>query len=123
MITEKRIIGDIAEKIAARSLLSRNYEIVASNYQKPWGEIDIIAEKGGVVVFVEVKANSRYQAEFQPERRADWRKMRKVERTARTYLAERGYSPDQPWQMDVISIVFNKIARSAKIQHFKNISN
>ena len=55
MVTTKRSDGDIAEAFVAAQLELDGYKIIARNYQKFYGEIDIIAEKGDVLAFVEVK--------------------------------------------------------------------
>ena len=113
--------GFLAENLAARYLEKKGYTILELNYRKPWGELDVIASKEGILVFVEVKANRKIIAGFEPELRANSSKMVKVVRTARTYLAERKYSPLQEWQVDVISIGMDEPREMAKIRHFKNI--
>ncbi len=114
-------LGFLAENLAARYLEKRGYAILELNYRKPWGEIDIIASKEGILVFVEVKANRKIIAGFEPELRATSSKIVKVVRTARTYLAEKKYGPEQEWQIDVISIGLDEPREVAKIRHFKNI--
>ncbi len=114
-------LGFLAENLAARYLEKKGYNILDLNYRKPWGEIDIVAKKEGILVFVEVKANRKIIAGFEPELRADSSKIVKVVRTARTYLAEKKYSSEQEWQIDVISIGLDEPKRVAKIRHFKNI--
>lgn len=121
VLTAKTQLGFAAEQIAATYLESKGYSVLARNYRKPWGEIDIVCEKEGIVVFVEVKANKSAIAGFEPELRADWKKMAKVERTAETFLASKQYDPDQEWQLDVVSVSFNKERGVAQIKHFKNI--
>ncbi len=91
------------------------------NYRKPWGEIDIVASKQGILVFVEVKANRKIIAGFEPELRANGSKIHKVVRTARTYLAEKRYDSEQEWQVDVVTIGLDESRDVAKIRHFKNI--
>lgn len=55
--------GVLAEESAARYLESRGYAILARRYKTPHGEIDLIAQEGAVLVFVEVKARpSRTEA-------------------------------------------------------------
>lgn len=98
------------------------YEVIEKNYRKPWGEIDIIACKNGVVVFVEVKANSHeFGGDFNPEIRVDWNKMRKIKRTASLYLEYELCDTDCEWRIDVISVIFDKANKKAKIKHFKNV--
>lgn len=121
MITQKTQLGFAAEKIAGEFLEKRGYKILACNYRKPWGEIDIVCEKEGTIVFVEVKANKSAMVGFEPELRADWRKMAKVERAAEAFLASKEYDPDQEWQLDVVSVSFDKDKGTAQIRHFKNI--
>lgn len=111
----------VAENLAAEYLQSKGYEILDKNYRKPWGEIDLVAKKEGIMIFVEVKASKKSVSGFEPEMRADKTKMIKVARTSRTYLVSKKYSPDQEWQMDIISIAFDKDRGVAKIKHFKNI--
>lgn len=52
---EKKLLGRYGEAQAADYLRKRKYRILGMNYTCRFGEIDIIAEKGGFVVFVEVK--------------------------------------------------------------------
>ncbi|KKT80707.1 MAG: hypothetical protein A3B99_02320 [Candidatus Yanofskybacteria bacterium RIFCSPHIGHO2_02_FULL_44_12b] len=114
-------IGFIAEGYVAQYLASKGYRILAQNYKKPWGEIDLIVEKDEVLVFVEVKANTADIAGFEPETRADREKMKKVVRTAQTYLTDKKIGSNQEWQVDIISLVFDKNRGVAKIKHFKNV--
>ena len=120
-MTKLSELGFVAEGYVAQYLKSKNYKILDHNYRKPWGEIDIVAEKDRILIFVEVKANSSNVAGFEPELRADRVKMQKVVRTARTYLLDKKYQFDQEWQVDIISITFDKSRGVAKIKHFKNI--
>jgi len=114
-------LGFLAENLAARYLEKKGYVILELNYRKPWGELDIVASKEGILVFVEVKANRKIIAGFEPELRANSSKIVKVVRTARTYLVEKHYSVEQEWQVDVISIGLDEPREVAKIRHFKNI--
>lgn len=114
-------LGFQAEVWASRYLEKKGYKILGHNYRKPWGELDLIASKEGLIIFVEVKANRIEHQAFEPEIRADWKKMSKVVRTARTYLASHDFPPEQEWQIDVISVTFVKKRGVAKIRHYKNI--
>ena len=57
--SDRKEVGRIGEDVATRFLIGKGFKIIARNYRKPWGEIDIIARDEDVVVFVEVKANKK----------------------------------------------------------------
>ena len=52
-------IGQLGEDIACKFLMKHGFSILERNYTKKWGEIDVIAEKGKKLYFVEVKSVSR----------------------------------------------------------------
>src|SRR5437016_10864547 len=53
------LVGLSAESRAAAYLVAKGYRIVARRFRSPVGEIDIVARRRGVLVFVEVKARAR----------------------------------------------------------------
>ena len=57
-VTAKKLFGDAGEKKARAYLKKHGYKILERNYKNPFGEVDIIAEKDGAVVFAEVKTRS-----------------------------------------------------------------
>jgi putative endonuclease len=79
--------GATAERAVCGDLERLGYLILEQNWRRPWGEIDVIAEKDKVIHFVEVKAATRRDEGFEPFLRANGRKMHKVQRTAETWLA------------------------------------
>lgn len=113
--------GHWAENHAAQYLENKGYKIVQRNYQKKWGELDIVAEKEGVLIFVEVKANKKEIIGFEPENRVSPEKLRRMNRAIQTFLAYKKYSPDQNWQIDVIALTLNRERGLVKIKHFKNV--
>ena len=86
--------GQVGEKIAADYLKKKGYLILQMNFRKPWGEIDIIAEKAGTIRFVEVKTVSRESIEgvsrenndYRPEEQVHPWKLKKIARTAEMYM-------------------------------------
>lgn len=120
-MTSSQDLGFLAENIAARYLEDGGYEVIDKNYRKPWGEIDVIARKDGVVIFVEVKANSHEIEGLDPEVRVDWKKIHKITRTASLYLEHELRDMDCEWQIDIIAVTFDRTNKKAKIKHFKNI--
>ena len=54
----KKVLGKTGEKAVVKYLKKQKYKILHTNYVTPFGEADIIAEKDGEIVFVEVKTRS-----------------------------------------------------------------
>lgn len=54
--------GHVSEYVAALYLACKGYRIVAIRHRTPLGEIDIVARKGDLAVFIEVKARRGEQA-------------------------------------------------------------
>ena len=52
------LVGLSAESRAAAYLIAKGYRIVARRFRSPVGEVDIVARRRGVLVFVEVKARN-----------------------------------------------------------------
>ena len=52
---EKKRIGKLGEELAAALLEERGYRIVVRNFSCKFGEVDIIARRGGLIAFIEVK--------------------------------------------------------------------
>ncbi|MCI6011282.1 MAG: YraN family protein [Firmicutes bacterium] len=82
-----RTLGKLGEELAEELLKQEEYEILARNYRCPYGEIDLIAEKDGVLAFLEVKTrrSSRYGT---PAEAVSGEKQRKIRQTAASFLAE-----------------------------------
>lgn len=121
MVTPKRKLGDIGEKIARGYLKKQGYQILEQNYQKPWGEIDIIAQNNKGLIFIEVKTRTVSEGQsLNPEENVGFNKKRKVIRTAQTYLLEKKYPLETPWQIDVIAVELNIQTRKANLKHIKN---
>lgn len=118
--------GALGEQIACTFLQRKGFKIIESNYRKPWGEIDIIAEKGGVIRFVEVKAHtgdievlSRESDGFRPEENIHPAKLKKIVRTAMLYMESRG--DNREYQIDAIAVILDPITRRARCRHYEQI--
>ena len=113
--------GSFAESLAEKFLKDRGYKILDRNYRKPWGEIDIITEKEGIIIFVEVKASdSPAPKGFEPEKRVNPNKVKRIKRLAQTYIQQNNLD-DRSWQIDIIAVEFNKNRGAARVTHFKNV--
>ena len=123
----RKEIGGIGENIAAEFLRRKGFEILQMNYLKPWGEIDIIAAKEGVVRFVEVKSVSREPSQdisrenndHRPEELVHQFKLQKVARTAEMYMNDTGDQRD--FQIDVVGVFLDFKNRKAKCRLFEQV--
>jgi putative endonuclease len=79
-----RLFGDIGENMAAKHLKKSGYKILGRNYNTPFGELDIIATKDEVLVFVEVKRRSSTRFGTAAEA-VTYSKQRKVIKSAQYY--------------------------------------
>lgn len=86
---------------------------------RPWyGEIDIVAVDGRVIVFVEVKTRAS-QAAGHPAEAVDLRKQQRLTRAARLWL-KRHRLMNLPARFDVIAITWPAEQRRPTIEHFRN---
>ena len=99
-----RTTGSGYESIAAEYLRDKGYIILHKNYRTRYSEIDLIAEDGGYLVFIEVKYRKSGKAGA-PYEAVDWKKQERIRNAALFYLQENGYVVDNTnIRFDVISI-------------------
>ena len=98
--------GHYGEKIAASYLKGLGYAIIERNFRQRFGEIDIIAEDGEVLVFIEVKTR-KSDLFGSPFEAVDSRKQKKMSRVALTYLNRCGRT-DQAARFDVVAVLLQK---------------
>ncbi|MED3497035.1 YraN family protein [Brevibacillus agri] len=85
MSNRRRLLGQKGEQLAKRYLLQKGYEIVAQNIRTRQGEIDLIAQDGETLVFVEVRTRSSFACGTAAES-VTWRKRQKLRELAVAYL-------------------------------------
>lgn len=98
--------GKVAERQAAKMLRQRGLKILKCNYRAPRGEIDIVADDGGTLVFVEVRLRS-HTAFGRPDETINRRKQQSIIRAAEYYLASENnncQNGDQPCRFDTICL-------------------
>lgn len=79
----KRTTGDLGEELAKRYLSKKGYKIIERNYRCVLGEVDIIAMKDDILVFVEVK--TRKSTDYAPEDSVTAKKRSKLLTIAKYY--------------------------------------
>lgn len=101
MANERIALGARGEAAARSYLQRRGYTIEAVNYRCRWGEVDIVASHGGVLVFVEVRTR-RGQSFGSPQESITPRKRERLILTAQHYLQE--HDIDGHWRIDLVAI-------------------
>ena len=102
MTHRRQQLGKTGESLAVEELERRGYAIVARRYRTKYGEIDIVAEDGETLVFVEVKARATCEFGTAAEAVTPW-KQRRLARMASDYIARHGLDL-RPCRFDVVAI-------------------
>ncbi|HWE25293.1 MAG TPA: YraN family protein [Myxococcales bacterium] len=103
MSTQRQRLGDLGEQAAEKLLAASGYRIVARKHRCPRGEVDLVAERGELLVFVEVR--TRATSVFGgPEETVGTIKQKRVVRAARDFLA-RWRGPPRDARFDVVAVV------------------
>ena len=117
MSKSRRNLGIWGENKAVVFLIQNGYTILDRNARTSYGEIDIVARKTGITVFVEVKTRST-QTYGLPEDSITAPKREKLIQSAAAYLQSHP-ELDGGWQIDVIAIQ-NIQPGPLQIIHFEN---
>ena len=98
-------LGKRGEALAWNFLRKQGYAILEKNYRTRFGEVDVVARKQGVLVFLEVKTrrDSRFGS---PLEAVDWRKRQKLSRVAEAFLQEKGLE-NSPARFDILSVMWD----------------
>ena len=122
MTDSRRHTGQIAEDLIAEQLAAEGWEIVERNARTRYGELDIVALDGRVLVFVEVKA-ARAGTRFGPEKpilSINFTKQRKVRRLGTAWMAERrDFPPFDDIRFDAVGITLDRAGRAVEIEHLR----
>jgi putative endonuclease len=111
-----KVLGIRGENFAAKFLKKIGYKIIARNYKTPIGEIDIVAQDGNTIVFVEVK--TRADNFFgQPFEAVNNRKRQKLRKLGLLYLKRQ--KRELPARFDVLSIICSHNGKK-EIEHIKD---
>lgn len=119
--TEKRRLGDIGEDAACKYLRKHGYKILERNYYVSHHEIDVIAYKGGVIAFVEVKTRSSEgnPNEPRPASSVGREKQQSIISAARKYAAYHG--KDSKKRFDIIEVYAEHKSGEYLIKEIKHL--
>jgi putative endonuclease len=113
-MNRKQSVGRWGEQAAADYLCQHGYEITARNLRTPYGEIDLVATREGITVFVEVKA--RTGTSFGPPEVAVTPRKQAHMLACAEYYAQQ--NEIDHWQIDVIAV--ERLSGKTAITHFEN---
>ncbi len=128
-------IGEIGEKLAKMFLMKHGFTIIELNYTRKFGEIDVVAKKGKVWHFVEVKSVSRDLSDdkagnrpdvthestgFRPEENMHEKKIQRFVKTVEYYLMAKNLD-DVDFQIDLALVYVDQAKRQGKVKLMENI--
>lgn len=118
MSTHSQRLGGWGERQAERYLVDKGYRVVERNVRTEYGEIDLVAQEGDVLVFVEVKTRSSSTYGY-PEEAITEKKEAHLMESAQAYLQA---NPEgaQDWRIDVVAVRGRAGGQSIEITHFEN---
>ena len=107
--------GEMGERVAEDYLVQKGWQVVLRNFRTRYGEIDLIMQDKGVLVFVEVKTKKGLDFGT-PEEMFTQAKQRQVRRMAEVYL--RGQ--EAACRIDLVAIQFSDDYGETVIKHYQN---
>ena len=115
---KRREIGALGEELARDLLRSRGYHLRETNFRCQEGEIDIVAEQGDYLVFVEVR--TRKSTQFgTPEESITSAKREKLTQVALAYLQTHQNLPPF-WRIDVVAVELDRSEKPSRIDLIEN---
>ncbi len=119
MSTARSRLGARGERAARAYLEGRGYEIVATNFRCPRGEVDIIARDGVCLVFVEVRTRRSPGQYGAPEESLSKGKRDRLVATAETYIQSSPSLPEQ-WRIDLVAVRLDSRGAIGQVEHIEN---
>ncbi len=113
----RKKLGRWGESVAAHHLEAKGYQIVERNWRCRHGEIDLVAQAGDELVFVEVKTR-RGRAMGAPEEALTPHKSRKLMQLGQLYTAEKELDVD--WRIDLVAVELDKSGKLLRCDHIQN---
>lgn len=132
--TQKQKIGRLGEDIATKHLINKGFAIICQNYLKKCGEIDIIAQKGKKLHFIEVKTVSHVTShrvnpcdvtcetdKYRAEDNIHEYKLKRLARMIQLYLLEKYPKGEPDWQFDAIVVRLDTKNHQAKVKFLEDL--
>lgn len=95
-------LGLKGEQLAKKLLQNKGYRFLAQNFRTRYGEIDLVFQEAGCIIFVEVKSRTTFDQGL-PEEAVNNRKLQHIAKAAAYYLQSHQLE-DLPARIDVVSV-------------------
>lgn len=117
-MTSRRDLGDFGERVARAHLEAKGYRILATDFRTRECQVDIVAQLGDVLAFVEVK--TRRGGEMGSAAEAiDGAQAERLLLAADEFARERAGLPDVR-RIDLIAIDLDRSGRVVSLQHIES---
>lgn len=116
---DRREKGTLGEDAVSAELAKRGHRIIERNFRKPFGEIDIISEQNGFIVFTEVKTRKANSMVSGLEA-VDFRKKARIVRTADFYLTEHDLGLQPRYDIAEVTISRGEAPRILRIDIYED---
>ena len=111
-------LGRTGERLAAEKLESCGYRLLQRNFRCRYGEIDIVAEDGDDLVFIEVKTR-RGDSYGRPEEAITVRKRHRLVKVATYYIGLHA-GTERSWRIDVVAIQLSPAGKLEEIRIYQH---
>ena len=116
MSAARQEFGEVGERVAERWLRRHGWRVLQRRFRNGHRDIDLVAERDGLIAFVEVKARRGYRF-GDPVEAVHWRKQRELVRSAAVWIDRHG-RPNDSYRFDVIGVLME--GNSVRIKHIEN---
>ena len=117
-MTRSRLrLGSLGERLAAAHLESKGYRIIDRNWRCPEGEVDLVAERDGCLVFVEVRTR-RGTAHGSPEESVTAAKAARLLAVADAYVQAHPEAPEDR-RIDLVAVELSPEGRLLRVDHIE----
>ena len=111
-----QLLGELGERVAERWLRRAGWEVLERRWRSGRRDVDLIARRGSVVAFVEVKAR-RGLGFGDPAAAVHWRKRRELTRSALVWIDRHG-TQGAAYRFDVVAVLLD--GRRIRVRHVED---
>jgi putative endonuclease len=116
MSAARQAFGVLGERIAERWLRRTGWRVIQRRFRSGHRDIDLVMEREGMIVFVEVKAR-RGDAFGQPVEAVNWRKQKELAKSAQIWIERHG-RPQEAYRFDVVGVLVN--GERVRVRHVED---